>query len=83
MPTPLLRRIAELGHIHFYTPPGDVVWTTKDLVGVSVHKAGPRTISLPRSATVTDLYNGARLGDNLRSFQADFADRTTRVFVLQ
>jgi hypothetical protein len=83
MPTPLLRRIAELGHIHFYTPPGDVVWATKDLVGVSVHTAGARTINLPRPATVTDLYNGARLGDNLRSFQADFADRTTRVFVLQ
>jgi hypothetical protein len=83
LPTPLLRRIAELGHIHFYTPPGDVVWATKDVLGVSISKAGPRTISLPRSATVTDLYSGARLGDDLRSFQADFADRATRVFVLQ
>ena len=85
LPTPLLRRIAELGHIHFYTPPGDVVWATHDLIGVSVHQAGPRTITLPRSApaTVTDLYSGARLGENLHSFQTDFADRTTRVFVVQ
>ena len=83
LPTSLLRRIAELGHIHFYTPPGDVIWATKDLLGVSVHKTGPRTITLSRPATVTDLYGGARLGENLRSFQAEFADRTTRVFVLQ
>jgi hypothetical protein len=83
MPTPLLRRIAELGRVHFYTPPGDVVWTTKDLVSVSVHQAGPRTITLPRPATVTDLYSGVRLGDNRRSFQADFGERTTRVFMLK
>ena len=82
MPTPLLCRLAELGGVHFYTPPGDVVWATKDLVGVSVHQAGSRTITLPRPATITDLYTGAQLGDNLRSFRADFADRATRVFTL-
>jgi hypothetical protein len=83
MPTPLLRRIAELGRVHFYTAPGDVVWATRDLIGVSVHQAGPRTITLPHSAAVTDLYGGTRVGDNVRSFQADFADRATRVFVVQ
>jgi hypothetical protein len=83
MPTPLLRRIAEVGRVHFYTPPGDVVWATKDLVGVSVHQAGPRTITLPRPAVVTDLYTGAQLGDDQRSFRADFGDRATRVFRLK
>ena len=83
MPTPLLRRLAELGGVHFYAPPGDVVWATKDLVGVSVHQAGLRTITLPRPASITDLYTGVHLGDNLRSFHADFADRATRVFTLK
>ena len=83
LPTPLLRRIAELGHVHFYTAPGDVVWATQELLGVSVYHAGPRTITLPRPATVTDLYRGTRLGDNLHSFQADFDERATRVFVVK
>jgi hypothetical protein len=83
MPTPLLRRLAELGGVHFYAPPGDVVWATKDLVGVSVHQAGLRTITLPRPATITDLYTGAHLGDNCCSFHVDFAERATRVFTLK
>ena len=44
---------------------------------------GPRVITLPRPARVTDLYRGTRLGDNLRSFQAEFGERATRVFVLK
>jgi hypothetical protein len=83
MPTALLRRIAELGQVHFYTPPGDVVWVTKDLVGVSVHHAGRRPIALPRPATVIDLYTGVSLGENTGSFNADFADYATKVFLLK
>jgi hypothetical protein len=82
MPVPLLRRIAELGNVHCYTAPGDVVWATHDLLGVSVHRPGLRVIMLPRPATVMDLYRGTRVGDNLRSFQAEFEERATRVFTL-
>ena len=83
MPGPLMRRIAELGRVHWYTAPADVVWATHDLVGVSVNRPGPRVITLPRPATVTDLYRGTRLGESLRSFQAEFDERATRVFVLK
>lgn len=83
LPAPLLRRIAELGRVHFYTAPGDVVWATKDLLGVCVQHAGPRTIELPRSAMVTDLHSGTPLGKDLRKFQTDFGANATRVFVIQ
>lgn len=83
MPAPLLRRIADLAHVHSYAAPGDLVWATRELVGVSVHRAGPRVITLPRPGTVTDLYRGMRLGENVRSFQADFDERATRVFVVK
>lgn len=83
LPAPLLRRIAELGGVHFYTAPGDVVWATKDLLGICVQHAGPRTIEFPRSATITDLYTGAHLGKNLRRMQTDFGTNATRVFVIQ
>ncbi len=83
MPTPLLRRIAEVGKVHCYTEAGDVVWATHDLVGVSVNQPGPRVITLARPATVQDLYRGTRIGDNLRSFRVDFDARGTRVFILK
>jgi len=51
LPTPLLRRIAELGKVHCFTVPGDVVWAAHDLPAVSVNRPGPRTITLPRPAT--------------------------------
>jgi len=51
LPAPLLRRIAELGKVHCFTAPGDVVWATHDLPAVSVNRPGPRTITLPRPAT--------------------------------
>ncbi len=33
--------------------------------------------------TAPALYRGTRMGDNLRSFQANFDDRATRVFMLK
>ncbi len=83
MPTTLLRRIAELGRVHFYTSTGDVVWATQNLLGVSVHHAGPRQIALPFPATVTDLYTGASLGEKVRSFGTDFGEYATKVFNLK
>jgi len=53
------------------------------LLAVSVHQAGPRTIHLPRTADVHDLYDGSVIARGVDSFQADFPDRSTRVFALQ
>ena len=83
MPTTLLRRIAELGRVHFYTSTGDVVWATQNLLGVSVHHGGPRQITLPFPTTVTDLYTGASLGEKVRSFGMDFGEYATKVFSLK
>jgi hypothetical protein len=83
MPTNLLRAIAELGRVHCYLAAGDVVWASHDLVGVTVSRPGPRLISLPRPANVTDLYRGVTMGKGVRSFQAEFDERATRVFALK
>jgi hypothetical protein len=83
LPETLLRRIAQFAGVHFYIDTQDVAWADQDMVAVSVKDRGTRTISLPRKANVRDLYTGERLGEGIDSFKADFADRATRVFVLE
>lgn len=83
LPSSLLRRIAQHGGVHLYVDTEDVVWATRDLVAVSVKQPGARTIRLPRKAKVRDLYSGETIGVGIDRFQADFADRATRVFGLE
>ena len=83
LPASLLRRLAQRAGVHLYVDTEDVVWASRDLLAVSVHQSGPRTIRLPRTVDVSDLYDGSVIASGVDSFQADFADRSTRVFVLQ
>lgn len=83
LPASLLRRLAQRAGVHLYIDTDDVVWASRDLLAVSVHRPGPRTIRLPRTADVSDLYAGTVVARRVDAFQADFPDRGTRVFVLQ
>ena len=83
LPATLMRRIAQRAGAHLYVETDDVVWATRDLVGVSVKEPGTRTIRLPRKANVRDLYSGKLIGTAIDHFQAEFPDRATRVFVLE
>lgn len=78
---PALHRLgAPVGH---YLDTEDVVWASRDMVAISVQQPGARTIQLPRAADVSDLYQATEIGRGVRSFSADFKDRSTRVFVLR
>jgi hypothetical protein len=83
LPAALLRRLAQRAGVHLYTGTEDVVWASKDLLAVSVKDPGPRTVHLPREAAVTDVYTGKPVAESARSFQAEFADRQTRLFRLR
>lgn len=83
LPASLLRRLAQRAGVHCYVDTEDVVWASRDLLAVNVHQPGPRTIRLPRTADVSDLYDGSVIASGVDSFQADFPDRGTRVFLLQ
>lgn len=83
LPAKLLRNLAQLGGAHTYIDTEDVIWASQNLVGVCVKNAGKRLIRLPAPASVRDLFSGQRLGENSSSFEADFADRATRVFVVK
>jgi hypothetical protein len=82
LPAALMRNIVQLGGVHTYIDTEDVVWASKSLVAVCVKEAGKRTVRLPEKADVRDLYSGEVVGNGVKSFEADFPDRATRVFVL-
>ncbi|MEI6501538.1 MAG: hypothetical protein WCP21_11020, partial [Armatimonadota bacterium] len=81
--TELLRRIARQAGVHTYIDTPDVVWASRDLLAVCVKDGGRRTIRLPRKCDVADLYTGAESAKGVTAFEADFADRVTRVFRLR
>ncbi len=83
LPASLLRRLAQRAGVHLYVDTEDVVWASHALVAVSVHQPGSRTIRLPRTADVTDLYDGSVVARSVETFRAEFPDRSTRVFLLQ
>ena len=83
LPTRLMRNIAQLAGAHTYIGTEDVVWASKSLVAVCVKDAGKRTVTLPKKANVRDLYTDVVVGRGVSSFEADFADHATRVFVVE
>jgi hypothetical protein len=81
LPTRLLRNLARLAGAHTYLDTDDVVWASESLVGVCAHEGGRRTVRLPKTATVDDLYTGENVAQGVATFEADFEPRGTRVFV--
>jgi hypothetical protein len=76
-------RLAEMAGVHRYIDTPDVVWASRNLIGVSVKEPGPRTIRLRAPAAVRDLWTGRLLASGAREFTAEFGDRATRVFVVK
>jgi len=83
LPAALLRNLARAAGVHAYIDTPDVVWASRNLLAVSVLEAGPRTVRLPRKSNVRDLYTGRALAAGVRKFRAEFAEKSTRVFVLE
>lgn len=83
LPAALLRNLGQAAGVHSYIDTEDVVWACRDLVAVSVFHAGKRTIKLPRRAAVRDLFTAEMVSAPTEQFDADFAERQTRVFVLE
>lgn len=80
LPSVLLRRLARLGGVHQYVDTEDVVWASRELVAICVKEGGRRVVRLPRSSTVRDLFSGQEIGTGIKSFDADFEPRATRLF---
>lgn len=83
LPARLMRNLAQIAGVHTYIDTEDVVWASKRMVAVCVKDGGKRTVRLPKKSNVRDLYSGEVIGRGIASFEAQFAERATRVFVVE
>ena len=80
--TELLRGLYAYANIPVYNAQDDAVYAGSD-GSLTVHGSftGQRTLSLPRKASVYDVFDGKIIATNARSFRAFVRARTTRLFL--
>ena len=83
LPGQFYRNLAKLAGIHQYIETPDVVWANKSMLAVCVDKPGPRRITLPRPAKVTELYSSKVISaEPVTTFTIDFQENATLLFKL-
>ncbi len=83
LPAQFYRNLAVMAGTHCYIDTPDVVLANRSMLAVSVEKPGPRTIRLPRPATVTELYTNKIIAEkSVSTFTYDFPALETRLFHL-
>lgn len=83
LPAKLLARLAAQAGVHRYIETEDVVWTSRDLLAISVNEAGERTVTLPGKRAVDDLYAGQQIGQSVDRFRVTFGAGETRLYRLR
>ena len=80
--TELLRGLYAYANIPVYDSQDDTVFAGND-GSLTIHSSftGQRTISLPRKASVYDVFDGKIIASNARSFRAFVRARTTRLYL--
>ena len=80
--TELLRGLYAYANIPVYDAQDDIVYAGGD-GSLTLHGSftGQRTVSLPRKASVYDVFDGKILATNARSFRAFVRARTTRLYL--
>jgi hypothetical protein len=80
LPAALLREIAAAAGVHIYVESDDTVYANRSLLSLVVNRPGPRTIRLPRPATVDDLFSGETVVENAGEFEVDMPQNSTRLW---
>ena len=80
--TELLRGLYAYANVPVYDAQDDSVYVGSD-GSLTIHGSvsGQRTVSLPRKASVYDVFDGKIVASNARSFRAFVRARTTRLFL--
>ena len=81
LPAPVLRGVARFAEVHLYNQAGDVLYATRDLLGVHTISGGDRTFNLPREVDeVYDLFERETLARNTREFRVTLKPASTALF---
>jgi hypothetical protein len=81
LPASVLRGIARFAGAHIYSEAGDVLYASRELLGVHTVSGGPRTIRLPRKVEVIhDLFEDRRVAADAAEFEVRLAPASTSLF---
>jgi len=81
LPGALLRGIARFSGTHLYNEAGDVLYASRELLGVHTVYGGERTFSLPREVEVVyDLFERRTVARNTAEFQVNLPRASTALY---
>ena len=83
LPPAVLRNIAREAGVHIYTDTDDAVAANDWMLCVCAASDGPRTIRLPKRATVVDALSGETTAKDASHFEVDMKYGETRVWKLE
>jgi hypothetical protein len=79
----VLRNVAKFAGVHLYTDGEDLVYANNHFLSICPRLSGRRTIKLPRTATVTDLWRNEKVAEGVSSFEIEVKANTTYMYLLE
>jgi hypothetical protein len=79
----VLRGLARMAGVHLYVGEDAVVYANASVLSVTVANAGRRQIMLGEPSEVVDAISGKTLATRATSFEYDFGERESRLFLYQ
>jgi hypothetical protein len=81
IPSPVLRGIARFAGVHLYSEDGDVLYATRQLLGIHTIGGGQRDLKLPgRVQVVYDLFEGRVIARDADHFQVHLQPASTALY---
>ncbi|OGD22818.1 MAG: hypothetical protein A2W03_03530 [Candidatus Aminicenantes bacterium RBG_16_63_16] len=81
LPAPVLRGIARHAGVHIYSDAGDVLYASRQLLGVHTAAGGRRVFRLPAAVEVVhDLFEDKRVAAEAAEFEVSLAPASTSLF---
>lgn len=81
IPAPVLRGIARYAGVHLYNEEGDVLFATRQLLGVHTLAGGARTFSLPEQVEIVyDLFTQQTVARDCECFSVTLAPKSTTLY---
>ncbi|MFN0171708.1 MAG: hypothetical protein ACKV22_35285 [Bryobacteraceae bacterium] len=84
LPAALLRNVAKFAGAHIYSDEGDVLYATRELLGVHTVSGGPRRLRLPRAAAeIVDLFAGKVVARGTSVFDVELPPASTVLYLFR
>jgi hypothetical protein len=83
VPAEILRKLADMAGVNLYTGLGDVVYANKSYLSLTVNDGGKRTIHLPHTSDVYDLFDEKLVGIQIKEFSVDMLEKSTKVWLIE